>query len=307
MANATCFQHPVKMARYRCEGCGTSLCSDCIDEGHRLLFCRLCGEQALPLAGGRPLSAPALKQYRATHSAYDFLDAFGYPFRGQGSYLLWGYIIVLTLPALLTSLLPLVGCLAFPLRLAVFVLTPGLVFNIIRHSAEGDNELPDWPDFSEFGARLQELLFFFASFFLAGFPVYLALRLAGCGLPEATGGGMEALGCAVAAVAGALIGTLLWVPAMGATSTYESFWLTFRLDLHAKALHAAGEDAITVAALVFGLFAANLIAQLFLPTIPLIGDALSILLSAYALFTSAHLIGLFMRRHTDSMERIYLH
>ncbi len=307
MTKATCFQHPIKMARYRCEGCGKSLCNDCIEEGHRLLFCRLCGEQALPLATDQPISAPALQKYRATHTAYDFQDALVYVFRGQGSLLLWAYVIVLTLTGLVTSLLPMVGCFSFLVRLAFFILTPGLLFNIIRHTAEGDNELPDWPDFLDAGDRLRELLIFFASFLLAGFPVYLALRLAGCGLQEIFGGGMAALGCAIAAVAGALVGTLLWVPAMGATGTYESFWLTFRLDLHAKALLTAGQDAITVTALVFGLFATNFIAQLFIPSIPVVGQAVSLLLTAYALFTSAHLIGLLMRRHTESMEIIYLH
>lgn len=44
-----CATHPKKRASFVCDGCGELLCWDCVEEGAHLMFCRLCGERALPL------------------------------------------------------------------------------------------------------------------------------------------------------------------------------------------------------------------------------------------------------------------
>jgi DNA-directed RNA polymerase subunit RPC12/RpoP len=51
MPPQSCATHPAAAAVYRCDGCGRLLCPDCVQEGHRLLFCRHCRERALPLVG----------------------------------------------------------------------------------------------------------------------------------------------------------------------------------------------------------------------------------------------------------------
>ena len=45
-----CATHPTRAATFYCDGCGRRLCDECIESGHRLLFCRHCRERALPLA-----------------------------------------------------------------------------------------------------------------------------------------------------------------------------------------------------------------------------------------------------------------
>ena len=45
-----CAAHPERAAVYECDGCGKLLCEECIEEGHRLLCCRHCGERALQTA-----------------------------------------------------------------------------------------------------------------------------------------------------------------------------------------------------------------------------------------------------------------
>jgi len=54
MAQPTCATHAQSRALYQCDGCGKLLCDACIEESHRLLLCRLCGERALPLAPRLP-------------------------------------------------------------------------------------------------------------------------------------------------------------------------------------------------------------------------------------------------------------
>lgn len=46
---APCARHRDALASFRCGGCQSDLCMDCVDEG-RLVICRLCGERAHPLA-----------------------------------------------------------------------------------------------------------------------------------------------------------------------------------------------------------------------------------------------------------------
>src|SRR6187549_3606594 len=61
-AAAYCATHSQTVARFQCDGCGKLLCDACIEESHRLLLCRLCGERALPLAADAPATTVERKQ-----------------------------------------------------------------------------------------------------------------------------------------------------------------------------------------------------------------------------------------------------
>ena len=102
-----------------------------------------------------------------------------------------------------------------------------------------------------------------------------------------------------------MLAVVLWIPAFGAVSLYDTFWAAVRLDLHARALFVApGEIALTVP-----LLAALLVLRVVLPALlaglPLLGMVLGHLVVAYALFTGAHLVGLYFRRHWDELEDLY--
>lgn len=56
-----CSTHPQERALFVCDGCGERLCWDCIKEGAHLIFCRLCGERAIPL------DAPSESQVAVEH------------------------------------------------------------------------------------------------------------------------------------------------------------------------------------------------------------------------------------------------
>jgi len=74
MSATTCSTHPATAAEYRYDGCELVLCDECIKVGHRLFFCRYCGERA----------------------PYSFQKALAYPFRGLGGYVFWGIFAVLS-------------------------------------------------------------------------------------------------------------------------------------------------------------------------------------------------------------------
>lgn len=77
-------------------------------------------------------------------------DAFVYPMRREGKYLLLVGAASLWIVGIL-SRLPFVGLL-FLVPVAAFM--AAYLFRIIAHSAKGDTDLPDWPDPSELGSPL---------------------------------------------------------------------------------------------------------------------------------------------------------
>ena len=94
--------------------------------------------------------------------------------------------------------------------------------------------------------------------------------------------------------------------AFGATGTHSSGWLTFRIDLHLRALlTSAAGDALRVAGLVALLLLASRLVSGALTGVPILGTAIAATLSGYAWFTGAHLVGLVFRRHRRVLDPIY--
>ena len=73
-------------------------------EGHRLFFCSLCGERALPLDAEAPTTTGEHQQAAKRSSAYSFQDALLYPFRGLSGYVYWSYVALMVIGGL-----PIVG------------------------------------------------------------------------------------------------------------------------------------------------------------------------------------------------------
>ena len=294
-----CAAHPERDAAFGCTGCGRLLCSDCIEEGHRLLFCRHCRERALPLAIGAAATTPALARERRFARPYGFLDAFAYVFRGRGLLTLPAYVAFLTAAELAPPIV----------RLAIYVLVslilPGFLFEIVRRTAEADDELPEWPDFSEYGARLGEWRNAAGVALAAYLPWLLLRRLAGCDLEEFLIADRGA--CAIAAALAAAIGFAVAQFGFGAVGTWHSGWLSFRIDLHLEALVSGTkrDGPLYLAAIALLLAAAGVAARALIE-VPLLGAAVVHAALGYALFTSAHLAGLLFRRHRERLEAIYL-
>jgi hypothetical protein len=305
MPRQSCAAHPAAAAIYRCDGCGRLLCADCIETGHRLLFCRHCRERALPLAQTGPATAPELRRTAARVRPTRLMGALAYPLRGQGSGLFWVYLALLVVFRLAAAV-PGLGLLVLFLRLAIFLLLPGLLYAIVRRTAEGDDQLPDWPDIYETGERLHEVATFLCTIVVAFLPAALALHFSGCGMAALLGGAEDIGDCGLVLAAGLVLGLPLAVPMFGSLAIYQHYDLLVRLDLHARALLAAGADGLTTVLLTYGVLAASGFLQFALSAFPLLGGALSAAVAAYGSFAGAHVVGLMFRKHATALDAIYL-
>src|SRR5215203_7528349 len=148
MAQA-CAQHPGVDAAFRCEGCEKLLCQDCIKKGHALLFCSACGERAMPLEAGQPATVREVTRRQAISKPYSFQEALFYPFRGVGLYMFLATLVSLGFVSFLLQYSG--GCYSIVLAVGLWSLMIGLQFKIVRSTAEGENQLPDWPEYMDWG------------------------------------------------------------------------------------------------------------------------------------------------------------
>lgn len=294
-----CTAHPDRAAEFRCTACRRRLCAECVETGHRLFFCRHCRERAVPLDSESPTATNAYARQRALDRPYGFRDALSYPFRGLGRYLVPVWALWLTAGSLLGT----IGALAT--QAIVALLLPGLLFAIVRTTAEGDDELPDWPDYAEPFARLGEILKSLVIWLVIFAPIWVAGHFAELSPLALVTGRAGAADLAILFVALG-VGLCLGVFAFGATGTHASGWLSFRLDLHLEALLSpAGPAGLATVGIVLGLTLLRILLGLLVAPLPLLGTLLSSALGGYALVLSAHFVGLLFRRHRATLDGIY--
>jgi hypothetical protein len=298
--SSLCAQHPETAAVYACDGCQRQLCDQCITAGHALLFCKVCGERAIPLAGSAPAarSSVDLKRRAAINLNYRLSQAFLYPFRGMGKYL---FLAALVCQGGVEILLRFgINLLRFGFAFGFWSLLVGLQIKIARSTSQGEDELPDWPDYHSLGERFFDILVFLILQLWRYGPVALYLFV-GRGMVFTTEPNLLFwLGAAVLGWIGAATATA----ALGAVGKFDPDQV-LRLDLHVRALRACGGDAVTLVNLIFALDLAVWLARLGLAQIPLAGAAVAGILGTYALFVSAHLSGLLFRRNAAAVDEIY--
>lgn len=269
-----------------------------MQEGHRLLFCVHCGERALPLAAEAPATTPARRRDERMNHPYRLADALVYPFRGTGVYMLPAYVLTMTVAAAVP------GCGMLALALVTLFL-PGLMFEIVRVTATGDDELPDWPDYTDLFQRFKEWLWMVSIWVISALPIVFFFRVAGCDTTTFLLGQGGAR-CWAALLAGLVLGLLFGVLAFGATGCYTSGWLAFRLDLHLQALLSpVGPAVAATAGLLTLLLVTSQLARLLLGAIPLLGAFAEQAISGYALFLGPHLVGLLFRRQAERLDPLY--
>ena len=303
----TCAVHPDRAATYRCDGCHRALCDDCVQMSHRLILCVVCGEMAIPLATGRATSSRAVRKTRAMEGPYSLLDALLYPLRGHGSGVFWGYVALLVIFSALGTV-PVIGCfIAVPI-LIVGLMVPRLLFTIVRATADGDNELPEWPEL-DFWERLVDALAFGVMWVISWLPAVALVFFSGCGARLVQEGGWGAAGpsCWIPVVVGVLLSKALWIATFGAPAVFDSFWLLPRVDLHVRALFVAPGEAAVIALFLGGLSLLSFGLGRGFDLVPVVGAVTGTALSVYTTFTGAHLVGLYFRRNAERLERLYLH
>jgi hypothetical protein len=316
MSQKQCSTHKGAVAFYHCEGCRERLCEECVEHGHRLIFCKLCGERALPLDQKlSEVTTPQLEVRRKREQPdYTLLEAFGYPFRGIGAYAFWGLVVLLTaidlagviivLAPVFCVLIPFLLLIAIAVHLLLLLILPGFLFRIIGDTAKGENELPDWPDWSDLTARLSEVIAFVAVVFVVGLLTGGMLSLAGCHPARALMGGLGT-GCWLALMVAFVLSLAVGLPALGAVGTFRSPALVLRVDRHVRAMLGGGSELWTTVGLVAALFFVGRLLRNTVPDVPVVGTFFFILIGGYALFTGAHLTGLLFRFRYDEMEAIY--
>lgn len=301
MTRVECSSHAGSLAAYHCDGCGRLLCEECIEIGHRLFFCHYCGERALPLAEEDARDAVELSRQRSERKPSSIRDALAYPFRGLGGYVFWGTFAVLGAFLVIESVAPLGFLVLLVPRVLVAVLLPGLLFAIVRSTARGEEELPDWPDWFD-GERLREFVSALVVSLFTLLPAILLLTVAGCGAVALLSGGVL---CWLLLAVGLGIGLLIWIPAFAAVAAFGPGLLSLRLDLHVRAFFATRVETVRVGLLMLGLGLAGEIVALVLSPVPLVGAFAALGIDLYALFVGTHLIGLLLRRHERVLEPIY--
>jgi len=302
---STCAVHGTRAAAYRCDGCHRLLCEECVRPSHRLILCAHCGEMAVPVSGGGPRTSTELRRVGARQASYTMAEAFAYPFRGTGAGVFWVYFALLAVFEVIPAIFPLAGCLLWMPSVVVALLVPRLLFTIVRTTAEGENELPDWPDF-DFWARLADAFAMALIGLVAAIPGIAIFWISGCDALTFFGQG-EGRSCWPPLILAFLFGVAIWIPTLGATSVFDSFWLLPRLDLHVRALFAAPAEAlvmtVVLALLLVGSMAIRVFASLQLAWV---GGVLSAFVGIYAGFMGAHLVGVYFRRHYERLEALYV-
>lgn len=303
MTPRSCATHPETAARYECDGCHQSLCDECIQESHRLLLCRLCGERALPLEASAPATSQERQQRtRPAHAQgpYGIGQALFYPFRGSG--------LLLFIAALITGggveFLRRFGFGCFPiiLWLGWLSLLVGIQFKIVASTVRWENELPDWPEYFSFGERLVELLTWVVIALLNYGPFVGYLLLFGAqGLLTSEPSVAFWLGAAAAL----WLGTALSVMALGSAAVH---WRrsALRIDQHLRALVASGGDGLKTVNITFVLLGIFVTLRGVLGAqIPLVGTALAGIVGLYWIFLAPHLVGLLFRSRREALHAIY--
>ena len=132
---STCAVHHPRPAVYRCDGCARGLCEECVEHGHRLILCTHCGELAVPVATGRPVSTVEARRQRRVVRVYTLGEAFLYPFRGTGAWVFWTYVVLLVVSPAIAGYFAIV---AMPVAVALSVLfTLGLYWHTRNRQVAG--------------------------------------------------------------------------------------------------------------------------------------------------------------------------
>jgi len=294
-----CAQHPDVQAAFRCESCERLLCADCVQESHALFLCKVCGERALPLSADRAATVRERRREESITRPYATTEAFGYAFRGMGKFLFLATLVSMAFVEFIVRFG--FGCLPIVIALAFWALLIGLQFKIVRTTSDGDDELPDWPEYFDWGERFREILVYLWVSFLQFAPLaaYLAV-FGGAGLDRRDPSLVFWIGFAVVGWLGAGVALFGF-----AAAAMVGGGAAMRIDRHLSGFFAAGGEAVTMTNLVFTLGVVVFVARSVLSAVPLAGAAVAGTLGAYWLFTSAHLVGVLVRRRRSLFRELY--
>jgi hypothetical protein len=147
MAFDACRNHPDTAAAWRCVSCGGLFCDQCINVQSvglaQLDICRSCRGKCEPFGAAAAAIEAAKPKERSFFAQIP--GAFVYPCKGMG------FILLLT-GAMFFWLIKLATISVFGTFTVLFAggYLAAYMLRIISHTADGGEELPDWPNFADF-------------------------------------------------------------------------------------------------------------------------------------------------------------
>jgi hypothetical protein len=151
-AAAFCKFHPHAAAQFFCPKCRKTFCDLCVNLRQGRHFCRACGVECSQLKASSAQTAPEKSFFSQA------CGAFGYPLKGDGKILLicGGGLFLLIDGATFVAKFAFIYGLIAVIFLTVFGIGYMTRFlqNIVVGSAHGDNEMPDWPDVTDYSSEV---------------------------------------------------------------------------------------------------------------------------------------------------------
>jgi hypothetical protein len=239
---AVCKFHVHEPATHRCPKCQRTFCDLCVSHRQGRYFCRACSVECSPVEYVPVQAAPQLSFFKLA------CGAFRYPLKGDGIILLLcgGFLFLLIDgAAFLAGFAFFYGLMAL-IFLTVFgtgYLTRYLQY-IVTNSARGDDQMPDWPELTDFSSEVTSPFFQFLGLVAFCFAPALLLTI----FAAFTEGGAW-LGWAT--TASIIIGALYFPMAFATVAMYDSLAAVNPLLIVPSILKIPKEYALTL--FLFGL------------------------------------------------------
>lgn len=287
----SCMNHPSVPATWKCGKCGLEQCDACVVDGRSLgvrgvKFCPACRSIAKPIQ-----SATAGASSSPQNFVTELFASWKYPFRGDGPIIMAAGAVFFAVAAFAAGLVFLLGILV-----AIFATGYWMAYaqKVVCCSAQGENEPPTWPDFSDFASDI--LLPFFHAFGL--FALYLLpVFVVEATLPE------EELSTSL--ISGGLLLLALFMMPMAwlAISMHESITGLSPHFVIPSILRIPGQYLVVFVELVV-LVGVQFLLEIGLErlAIPLVGPLLSSFLSVYFLLVICRLLGVLYYLNKDRLR-----
>jgi FHA domain/B-box zinc finger len=157
VADAFCKFHPKSPAHYFCRKCNKYFCELCVNTrqtsgGGAARFCRTCGIACAPVR------AHVSKDTQPKDFYSQLPGAFAYPFKGDGVFLLIAGTIFYVVVSYAQRLAGYAGLFGLGGLLLLTLFATGYMVaymeSMLKTSAMGEEKMPDWPDFTDFGTDI---------------------------------------------------------------------------------------------------------------------------------------------------------
>jgi hypothetical protein len=149
----TCKDHPSIMAMWQCQSCHNYFCDQCIIVRKlgiaQAEVCKVCKGMCVSLT-------PEERGIQPEPFSKQLLSSFSYPFKGEG-------VIILIAGGIFFWILEFIASRSiFGIIIAIFLsgYIAAYMLKVINSSGNGDDELPDWPEFYDFWNTIFRPLFF---------------------------------------------------------------------------------------------------------------------------------------------------